>query len=142
MSQKIKKYGFVFWTEELTQNYFKLNNYNIYNKQIHEGKMTITKSIGIIAKKYFPNGIKITNQEQLEEFAKRTNEMFNLNVSAKRALLTRIQDTLVMSGKGEYSSPEQLIFNEEILSEITNYINNMEEERITYEALFKVLKKN
>ena len=140
-TEKIKEKGFTFWTEELTQNYFKLNNYNIYNKQIHEGKMTITKSIGIIAKKYFPNGIKITNQEQLEEFAKRTNEMFNLNVSARRALLTRIQDTLVMSDKGEYSSPEQLIFNEEMLSEITNYINNMEEERITYEALFKVFEK-
>ena len=67
--------------------------------------------------------------------------MFNLNVSARRALLTRIQDTLVMSDKGEYSSPEQLVFNEEMLSEITNYINNMEEERITYEALFKVFEK-
>ena len=139
-TKEIYNAGFPFWTEELTQKAIKKNKLNIYDKKLQKGKITIGKGIKFVSKEYFPEGIKVTDKKQLKIFADKMNETFNLNVEAGRALLTRIQDSLVMCDKGTYISNKDIVFPEHVLNKITNYINTMEEEKITYESLFNIFK--
>jgi len=132
--------GYDFWNDDLTEQHFKNSKYNIYNEEIHEGRITIGKSISIVAKNYFKEGIKVTDKKQLKVFADKTNEVFDLGVTAQRAFLTRVQDVLLMCDKGKYVSPDYLKFDNDLMYDITEYVNSMKEKRITYEALYKIFK--
>lgn len=135
---KMLSLGYDFWNDNLTEQYFDNSKYNIYDEEIHEGRVTIGKSISIIAKNYFKEGIKVTDKSELKVFADKTNEIFNLGVKAERAFLTRMQDVLLMCNKGRYIAPDYLKFDENLMYDIEDYVNSMKEKRITYEALYKI----
>ena len=53
-----------------------------------------------------------------------------MGVTAQRAFLTRVQDVLLMCDKGKYVSPDYLKFDNDLMYDITEYVNSMKEKRI------------
>lgn len=108
ISEESRKAGYSFVDECFIDEFIKNSGYKVYDGRIFERKLTIGKAIVMAAKERFKDGVKITDNSQLEEFAKCLNENYGQNVKAGRALTARIQNTLVMYRRGTYVNPENI----------------------------------
>lgn len=132
--------GYAFFTKDLAAKYLKENGFNTFDDEVHFGKMTIAKAVVLTAQELPDKKIKITSKKELEDFAKLINSNYNLKVKADRALSTRVQDILVMVDKATYSPAKYVDISKELLDKITDYIQNMKDDRISYSALFDIFK--
>lgn len=114
-----------------------MNNLNYIKKNdtFFKGSITITGSI----RHYFKKekcSIKTSDQGEMDKLAKTLLELYGIDVSSDRALLVRIQETLMLTGPAEYSSPNILEFSDELIDDMSYFISKMENDRITYRDLF------
>lgn len=133
-----KEAGYDFFAENIVEDYLKSNNLNIFDNKIHFGKMTIAKAVALVSSQLPDKKIRITNKKELEEFAKLINQNYDLGVKAGRALSTRIQDILVMVDKATYSPVESIVISDDLINKITEYVQEMESDRISYSALYDI----
>lgn len=138
----INNNGYNFFTKDDAINYLSANNFNVFNDEIHYGKMTIAKAINLVSLDLPNKKIKITDKKELENFAKLINEKYDLKVKAGRALSTRIQDILIMVDKATYSSIDSLNIQEELIKKIDKYISKMDNDRISYSALYETFEED
>lgn len=138
-TETIQSHGYGFWDEKMTNEYFKACNYNIIDKTLQYGKITIGKAILFVSKKYYPEGIKITDTEALKDFVGYIDKEFGIKLKHKRALTTRIQDILVMRGKAEYVSDDKINVDEKLLPIIEEYVNNLPSNQVSYEVVYNAL---
>ena len=138
--EEMNNRGYRFVTEEIARKYFKSNNFNTFGEDVYEGKMTIGKASIIAVDKYYPNGIQLSDKDEVSKFAEIINNEYNLKVKPDRALLTRMQDVLIMCGKATYCSPNQISISSKLLDKVTKYIHSLEEDRISYSVLFEKFK--
>lgn len=132
--------GYAFLTEDRFEAILKARNFNVYRNTIYYGKMTIGKAIALSAADYPGNRVHITDEEELQKFADYINKNYNMDVKVGRALSTRIQDILVMVGKATYGPKSLIRIPEDVFKEITDYIARMDNDRISYSALFERFK--
>lgn len=122
----------------------KKNNYNIYGSFVAKGKSNYSAICMYIIKKYFPNGIKFlqSESEQSEDsiyLRQIVDERYTgLSIpSSDRALCsTLVRCGLVLRGRGMYISPENITIDESLLSEIKNYIDSKDTNKLFYNEIY------
>jgi hypothetical protein len=139
---KIYEKNYTFFTKEYAAKFLEANNFNVFNNEVHYGKMTIAKAVVLAAQTISSGNVKITNKKSLQEFADYINENYGLNVKADRALSTRIQDILVMVDKATYSAPDNIKISDKIIKNICKYVKEMKNDRISYSALYNIFEKD
>ena len=117
-------------------------NVFLYDDVIRSEKLTIGKSIILAVQTDYKNGINIGDKKELSEFKKYLNKKYNLNIKTDRALIARIQDVLIMSDNTIYSYNKLEEKNSNINKLIVDYMNELKEDRVTYQKMFNDIKDN
>ena len=91
----------------------------------------------LISKKY-PNGIKLYNGKELDDFRKLVAEEYgDLQVSDEdRAFTSRVSAYLILRGRGEFITPDKVYIENSLLNEIKDYIDSQSECNIYYTELY------
>ena len=127
--------------EKYVDKFLKARNFNIINNTAHFGKITIAKAIELAAEDFVPGGIHITDNDELKLFAESIEKKYGIKVTPGKAFSTRIQDILILIDKATYGPPTIVNVDEKIIKEIDAYINNMPNERISYQCIYNEFKK-
>lgn len=131
-----EKYSFI--TNKFINDFIEYNDYFIFQDKLYKGKITITMAVIIITEKYFPEGINISDNSQMNKFVELLNNDFkNQNIHCKngRALSARIQDAMILYNKATYCSPKNINVPKDLLIEIADYINN-QKNQLSYDEVY------
>lgn len=129
---------------EAIKNLLKKYNYHFYGDFVTRGKGRYATICMHIIKHYFSDGIKLSqNEGEQSEDLKKLREIVETNYSgielprSDRALSsTLVRTGLVLCGRGRYILEEQVVFDEEIMTEIKEYIDNRELNRVFYKEIY------
>lgn len=139
--EELNKENYEFMDEKYADKFLKARNFNIINNTAHFGKITIAKAIELAAEDFVPGGIHITDNDELKLFAESIEKKYGIKVTPGKAFSTRIQDILILIDKATYGPPTIVNVDEKIIKEIDAYINNMPNERISYQCIYNEFKK-
>ena len=122
----------------------KKNNYAIYGSFAARGKSNYSSVCMYIIRKYFPNGIKLSQSEseQSEDsiyLRKIIDERYTgLSIpSSDRALCASlVRYGLILRGRGTYISQEQVSIDESLLNEIKGFIDSKENDKVFYNEIY------
>jgi hypothetical protein len=107
-----------FCKKVMVQDY--LNNNTFYSKE----KLSLAEKYNIILRKYFTEGIHITNESDMEQFKYFYKKDFaddKLPIN-NRAIVSRISDIAVLCGRGTYKPKQEKYISDKLLEEIYTYI--------------------
>ena len=129
---------------EAIKNLLKKYNYHFYGDFVTRGKCSYATICMYIIKQHFSDGIKLSQSEgEQSEDLKKLREIVDSNYSgielprSDRALSsTLVRTGLVLRGRGRYILEEQVVFDEEIMTEIKEYIDNCELNRVFYKEIY------
>ncbi len=139
-TEYLVSHSFEFWTNDFTEKYFESLGINP-KTEITTGRVTIGSAIKYAAKKSFPNGVKLTNADDMKKLADEVNKIFKLGVVPGRAFSTRVQEILIMRDKSTYTDSSYVNVSDNLLVKIENYINSMDTQQVPYEVIFKKFEK-
>lgn len=139
-TSSIRNKGYGFWTSDMTVLYFNSVNCHVCGDILHVGRLTLGNAINYVSIEDFPDGIKISNQSQMEEFVSLVRSKFGMNVKNDHSFLVRLQDVLVLKGKGEYVSADNISWNFNLIKKIAEYVNNSEDAQISFNQLYITFK--
>lgn len=119
-------------------------NYTIYGSFAVKGKSNYSTVCMYIIRKYFPNGIKLSQSEseQSEDLIylrQIVNEKYTgLSVpTSDRALSsTLVRSGLILRGRGTYISQEYVSIDESLLYDIKNYIDSKDTNKVFYNEIY------
>lgn len=114
-------------------------NYKFYNEFVIKNKQSYGLLCANIVAKEFPDGIKINNEEEVKKLRKLCTEKYgDLGLPEdNRPFLTRVCQYLIQSGKGEYTSSENIFIEPATLNEIKQFIDENDRTEIYYKELFQ-----
>ena len=142
ITSALNKAGFQFWNNEKTKIALEENGYSVQCEKNIVFKNTITIADGILyltSQDEYKDGLDIKDSEHVNVLLEKLNTYFNIKASPGKSFLTRIQEVLMLTGRGNYMNACFLEIGDTLIKEIDTYIKNMDELRIPYESLFKIL---
>lgn len=116
-------------------------SYKKYGKWFIRGNVNLARLYKIIMKKYYPDGLHIYSEQNLNEFKMHLyNEFGDVTIPENdRAIYIRIADGCILRDRGTYIPPECAKISSKLLNDIAEYIDNAGE--ITYVSdLFQIFK--
>lgn len=128
-----------FFTRENMREFYGTVGAHVYGGQFYESRINIGKGIVAAVSEKFTDGIRISDEKQLSEFADYLNDRFGLNVKPTRALTARIQDILVMSDRATYKSPDALSQTDKLDEAIRDCVSKIDGDRTTYQMFFGMM---
>lgn len=138
--QNLRNAGFGFMNTEFANKYLESKNFRIYNEKTYNNRITLGQAIKMVVEKDFPNGIKLTDKKELNEFYKLLEKRYDLHSCKGRALTARAEDVLIMRNKGTYDLFERVSCTDELKEYIISYICSMKEKMLPYTILFEQIK--
>ena len=129
---------------EAIKNLLKKYNYHFYGDFVTRGKGSYATICMHIIKHHFSDGIKLSQSEgEQSEDLKKLREIVASNYSgielprSDRALSSTLtRSGLVLCGRGRYILEELVVFDEDIMTEIKEYIDNSELNRVFYKEIY------
>ena len=112
-------------------------------KYYSKNKMNTFDKSSILISKYYPDGIKITDNNELKKLAYLMDENFGTTYSNKlRALQSRVRDTCVMVDKGTYAPDieNKYVLDNELLKKIEKYVQNNNHNIISLNYIYEIFK--
>ena len=134
-------------------DYFKFENvkgllekegYHFYGDFATKGKVAYSNICSYIVRKYFPNGIKLTQYEteKTEDLAKLrgiVNEKYkNVELPASDRTLSTLlmRKDLVLRAPGTYIPQENILIDKELFNEIIDFIDSANIEKLFYSEIY------
>lgn len=114
-------------------------------KYYSKSKMNTFEKSSILISKHYPNGIKITDNNELKRLAYLMDENFGTSYSNKlRALQARVSDTFVMVDKGTYAPDveNKYVLDNELLKRIEIFVENNNHDIISLNYIYETFKKD
>lgn len=121
--------------------YFK-KYYKLYGKMYCRGSLTLQTIYEYILKNYYPKGIKLYEDKEIEKFKARIWELFGnirLPKSAK-AISARIVDIGVLYDRGVHIHKSYVHISDELVEKIKKYIDESHKIIVSYAELFNYFK--
>lgn len=118
-------------------------SYKDYKNYYGKGTLDTFDMSAYITDAVFPNGIKITDQEQLQHLADLMNEYFGKDYKdSLRPLQARVTDTFALIGRGTYvsNSDEKYFIDVKTINRIDKYISKYKRNVLPYENLYETFK--
>ncbi|SFB22939.1 sigma factor-like helix-turn-helix DNA-binding protein [Clostridium frigidicarnis] len=140
VEQMLKDYELGFLDYEDFITYLYSRGYKSHNDYLWKGSMKLSKCYGVIVKEYFKDGIKLSDEKNIERVTaifkrKFGREDFCDNI---RAISARIESENVLCDRGTYISPEYIRIPKWLLKEIKNYILDSKEDTLLISDIFYV----
>jgi hypothetical protein len=125
-------------------NLLRKHNYHLYGRFVSKGKANYATICMHIIKNDFQDGIKLSQSESgqsddLKKLRKIVAEKYTgLSVpTSDRALSSSlVRSGLILRGRGQYISEEYVVIDEEILTNVIEYIDNMGADRVFYNEIY------
>lgn len=129
-------------------NLLRKYKYHVYGDFVVKEKQSYGFLCANIIKKYFPNGIKLNqNDNEKEPDLMKLRELVQQEYGdltlpeSDRALSARIADYTVLCDRGKVISIDNVQIDEMLLAEIKDYIDKSESDKIFYVELFAIFEK-
>lgn len=145
MENLMFKNGYPFVDEAAFLNLVQSKGYYVYNDYIVKGRQSYGLLCSKIVAKRFPDGVKVYEGEGtddlnlLRKLAFRTYGDIKIS-NDDRAFSARLTDYLVLRDRGKYVARESIRVDMSVIRKIKTYIDQSNEKRIYYSALFEMFK--
>lgn len=116
------------------------NDFNRTGDMYHRSRLTLGKIYSDVLQKYYPTGIWVYNEEELEEFRNHVLDDYgDIKLPENnRALVGRITSVGLLCGRGIYGPKKERYLSEELMNKIHNYINESEAPIFLTNTLFSI----
>lgn len=133
LSQKVKINGDLFWI------YFN-NRYKLYGTIYCKGKLTLHIVYEYILKYYYPEGIRLYEDSELQKLRNKIHEVFGKIRLPKNnnAISARVMDISTLYDRGVHIHQSHVHISDENIRKICKYIDSNDKEIISYAELFNV----
>lgn len=107
---------------------------NVY----HRSALKISGMYDVILRKYYPEGLYVYGDEEIQQFRERVEETFGeVPLPANnRALTARICDVGILCGRGTYKAKKERYLSNNLKDSIFDYINQNEQGVVLINTLF------
>ncbi|MDR1933299.1 MAG: hypothetical protein LBQ57_10830 [Spirochaetales bacterium] len=114
--------------------------YRHVKKVYVRGNLSLARMYSYILEKYYPQGIKLSDEAALERFRNHIGEIFgDISFSeGNRALYARITSLAVLCGRGTYIHPKYISISSGIVNEIDSFIAASPRTVIPFNELFEI----
>lgn len=105
-----------------------VSQYNLSGSHYHRNKLSLEKMYQIVLKKYYPSGMNIYDETEIERFRRLlVNEFGEVLLPPKnRPISAAIGRCCILCGRGRYRVKDNEMIPHELMSRIHNYIMNSE----------------
>ena len=114
------------------------DSYKLSGNTYHRYKLSRSEMCDLILKKYYPNGIHIYDEQEMEEFLGLLVKEFGAQdfSDSKRALVARVGDAGILCGRGVYKAKQEKYISKSLLNRIVEYIENTEQTVFMTNSIF------
>ena len=114
--------------------------FNISGSIYHRNKLTLVSMYKTILEKYYPNGIKVYDEDELQRFRERIiNEYGKIKLPLNnRAITARITDIGVLCNRGMYKPKQAKYIPNELSERIGNYIEESSSDIFLMNTIFSI----
>jgi len=115
--------------------------YNLSGNTYHRTRLSLSQIYTFVLREYFTSGIKVYNNSEINTFREYVTKEFGLIdlPVQNRAISVRLTDLSVLCERGTYILRDFVdISNKEVFVKIAEYIDNFEEESVSYNQIFEV----
>ncbi len=119
-------------------NYLLMNGYKKSGDYLYRGISSYGKLCAVAVKKYFKNGIRIYDDEQINRLRELVNlEFEGLELAGNnRSVMARVSNYLVLCDRGTYISKDRIKINPALLEEIYQYILSLPSSTVLFSELY------
>lgn len=110
--------------------------YKRVNDYLFRGTVSKTKIYNFIVKEFFKDGIAFNNTKDINKFISIINEKFDMKEDSIRNIKAKIETSCILCDRGSYIHPEWVDIDEGLLEEITEYIDDNEQETIYLNQIY------
>lgn len=144
MEEALLDYGINYIGIDAIKNLLKKYNYHFYGDFVTKGKGSYATICMYVIKQHFLNGIKLSQSEdeqsedlkKLREIVDTCYKGIELPNSDRALSSTLARSGLVLCGRGQYIPEEQVVLDENIMSDIKDYIERKELNRVYYQEIY------
>jgi hypothetical protein len=118
------------------------NTYKRSGKVYFKAKLSLSRIYDYILGKYYPEGIKLFDDNVIEHFKKRIIEVFGGSRTPEnnRAIYAGVAKQAVLCDRGTYIHPKHIVINQEIIAEIDAFIAASPRKVISFNELFETFR--
>jgi hypothetical protein len=118
------------------------NIYKHSGRVYFKAKLSLSRIYDYILGKYYPEGIKLFDDNVIESFKKRIIEVFGNNRTPEnnRAIYAGVAKQAVLCDRGTYIHPKHIVIVKEIIDEIDAFIAASPRKVISFNELFETFK--
>ncbi len=119
-------------------NYLLMNGYKKSGDYVYRGISSYGRLCAVAVKKYFKNGIRIYDDEQINKLRELVNlEFEGLELAGNnRSVMARVSNYLVLCDRGTYISKDRIKINPALLEEIYQYILSLPSSTVLFSELY------
>jgi len=106
------------------------------------GKMNMSAACDIVLKQYYPAGIRLFDEAEMQCFCEKMQELLGVDAlpDMNRAFQVKITNRSVQFGRGIYIHPSFIRIPQDLLEAIVAYIRGSNQRSILYTELFETFK--
>lgn len=119
-------------------NYLLMNGYKKSGDYVYRGISSYGKLCAVAVRKYFKNGIRIYDDDQINRLRELVNlEFEGLELAGNnRSVMARVSNYLVLCDRGTYIAKESVKINPALLEEIYQYILSLPASTVLFSELY------
>ena len=120
------------------------NQYKIFGLHYHRDKLSLEKMYQVVLRKYYPNGMYVYNDGELEKFKSLIiNEFGDVALPENnRSISAAIGRVCILCGRGKYKVKDHNEIPTELITNIFNYIMNSDRTLFFMNEIFIKEKEN
>lgn len=102
------------------------DSYKLSGNTYHRYKLSRSEMCNLVLKKYYPNGIHIYDEQEMDGFVSLLEKEFGEQdfSDSKRAVVARVGDVGILCGRGVYKPKQEKYISKDLLNKIVEYIEN------------------
>ena len=114
------------------------DSYKLSGNTYHRYKLSRSEMCDLILKKYYPNGIHIYDEQEMDGFISLLIKEFGEQdfSDSKRAIVARVGDAGILCGRGVYKAKQENYISKSLLNKIVEYIENTEQTVFMTNSIF------
>ena len=140
--EQLNEAGYDEFTNDMIIRLCDLKGYRFYKGRLHRSKINLGNAIIISVETEFPDGIILTDEEQMKRLIAYIKENYEIQVQLNRAFKTRIQNVLVMVGKDHYCAKSCINENIALGNKICDIIKQYGGAKVSYKQILSKIPKD
>jgi hypothetical protein len=117
-------------------------NYTCFDTVYCNNQMSLADKYEVVMKKYYPLGIKVSDEEEMEIFRRRITDIFgNIKLpQSNKAVEARIVEITVLCDRSTYIHPDYIYIPDDLVQRIEEFIDESDRVALSYLEVFEAFK--